>query len=164
MNEEHTEKPKCPNCGKEGEAAKFPHTCKPAGKPDHIPDIKEKVDDGGFPERVVELAMSRIRRRYPVSKDPRIGMPQEWVDALYICKVLDAANARIRLLEEPLRVNGFAVDGMMRIGQELIDLKMEIKQLRAENAHLKELLDTVLCEVAVSCTLKYEIKQALKGE
>jgi len=39
----------------------------------------------------------------------------------------------------------------------------EVEQLKAENAHLKYLLDTVLCEVAVSCTLKYEIKQALKG-
>ena len=39
----------------------------------------------------------------------------------------------------------------------------EIVALKAENNRLKKLLDDVLCEVAVSCTLKYEIKQALKG-
>jgi len=39
----------------------------------------------------------------------------------------------------------------------------EIVALKAENKRLKKLLDDVLCEVAVSCTLKYEIKQALKG-
>jgi len=38
-----------------------------------------------------------------------------------------------------------------------------IVALKAENKRLKKLLDDVLCEVAVSCTLKYEIKQALKG-
>ncbi len=31
-----------------------------------------------------------------------------------------------------------------------------------ENKKLKTLLNEVLCEVAVSCTLKYSIKQALK--
>ncbi len=40
---------------------------------------------------------------------------------------------------------------------------VKIKQLQAKNKRLKVLLDEVLCEVAVSCTLKYDIKQALKG-
>ena len=43
------------------------------------------------------------------------------------------------------------------------DLVQEIVALKAENKRLKKLLDDVLCEVAVSCTLKYEIKQTLKG-
>ena len=44
------------------------------------------------------------------------------------------------------------------------DLVQVIVALKAENKRLKKLLDDVLCEVAVSCTLKYEIKQALKGK
>jgi hypothetical protein len=69
---------------------------------DHIPEAGEKVS-GGFPKRVVELTIQRIKRNYPLPKDPCVGMPQEWVDALYVCKVLTAETERADKAEKALR-------------------------------------------------------------
>ena len=109
MNEEHTEKlPQFEDiiglyCDDE------PAT----EKPDHIPDIRKKVEPA----------------EKPSEKDSRRNWQKE--------AMREKSNHKY--------------------------WKTRFEAANAENARLKDLLDTILSEVTVSVTLKYEIKQALKG-
>ena len=71
---------------------------------------------------------------------------------------------RIEQLEEPLKAANFKVDGMLAVGQELINLKQRIKELEKENERLREVIYRANQEYKKVRHEKCLIEKALKGE
>ena len=98
---------------------------------------REKFEAGHVPEKVepakpVSEFVAELHKqveRYDVG----IGSNSLIRDmALEACDRLESAEKEMLLLKRPMEVNGFKAEGMMAVGQALIDKDLKIKQLQAK--------------------------------